>query len=339
MEYHALRNAVRKGTDVIFGKLTLILGVFMLIYGVVGIVRNFDNGEPIYVIASFIPMIICGSLVVLDKHRSINFATGMYAIGLGLSRVIAYFFVTFLEESNYLFILSLVITIVGVNMVYSGVKYLGGNTRTIALIIIGTVVLMLTSIFRLYLYTIGVTDPYEIFKVGASNIAIMALCLLYIALVCTENVRNGTSLAQFNRVFSGYGVAQGTISNASLKEDVCDDIVEFFEDSSRFAKVGADSGPVHAEYGFNCRDGPVELYGTLQRWNGPKGDVYLSLSTFKEGSFFDVRPFSVEGVRVSDGYLVVDCNDHQMKVFRIRSAKEDDGPIVMKESPVKEASS
>ncbi len=339
MEYHALRNAVRKGTDVIFNKLTLILGIFMLIYGVVGIIRNFDNGEPAYVIASFIPMIICGFLVVMDSHRSINFATGMYAIGLGLSRVIANFFVTFLDEGIYQFALSLLITIVGANMVYSGVKYLGGNTRTIPLIIVGTIVLMLTSILRLYMYTVGVTDLYEIFKVGASNLAIIVLCLLYIALVCTENVRNGTSIAQFNRVFSGYGVAQGTISNASLKKEVCDDIVRFFEDSSEFANAGADHGPVYAEYGFPCRDGPVELYGTLQRWNGPKGDVYMSLSTFKEGSSFDVRPFTVEGMRLSDGYLVVDCNDHQLKVFRIRAVNEDDGPVVRDENIVKEVSS
>ena len=193
MEYHALRNAVRKGTDLIFNKLTLILGVFMLIYGVFGEIRNIDNGEPLYILASYIPMIICGSLVILDAHRSINFATGMYAIGLGLSRVIANVFVTFLDESVYMFFLSLGITIVGANMVYSGVRYLGGNTRTIALIIIGTVLLMFISVLRLYMYTIAVLDPYEVFKAGVSNIAIIALCLLYIALVCTENVRNGTT--------------------------------------------------------------------------------------------------------------------------------------------------
>jgi len=333
MEYHALRNAVRKGTDLIFCKLTLILGIFMLIYGVFGEIRNIDNGEPFYILASYIPMIICGFLVVMDAHRSIYFATGMYAIGLGLSRVIANVFVTFLEENNYLFLISLLITIVGANMVYSGVRYLGGNTRTIALIIIGTVVLMIMSFIRLYLYTFGVTDPYEIFKEGASQIAIMALCLLYIALVCTENVRNGTSIAQFNRVFSGYGVAQGTISNASLKKDVCDDIVRFFGDSSEFVKEG-DTGPVYAEYKFPCRDGPVDVYGNLQRWNGPEGEVYLSLSMFKGGSAFDVRPLRVEGMRISDGYLLIDCNDHQMKVFRIRAVSEDDGPIIRNEDAV-----
>ena len=338
MEYHALRNAVRRGTDVIFNRLTLILGIFMLIYGVFGEIRNIDNGEPFYILASYIPMMICGSLVILDAHRSIIFATGMYAIGLGLSRVIANVFVTFLDESIYMFFLSLGITIVGANMVYSGIKYLGGNTRTIALIILGTVLLMIISVIRLYMYTIGVFDLYEIIKAGVSNIAIIALCLLYIALVCTENVRNGTSLAQINRVFSGYGVAQGTISNASMKKDVCDEIVKFFGDSSEFAKEG-DSGPVYAEYEFPCRDGPVDVYGNLQRWNGPKGDVYLSLSMSKGGSAFDVKPFKVEDMRISDGYLVIDCNDHQMKVFRIRKISEDDGPVIRNVDGAEEVSS
>ena len=323
----AANVAGRRWTDAIIVSLTLLLGIFMLIYGVAGEIRGIDeNPDPAH-LASFVPMVVCGSLVVLDRHRSIQFATGMYAIGLGLSRILENLLKTFFISSNLGFLICLATTIIGVNMVYSGSEYLKGNTRTIALIVLGTVMLILMSLASLFVDFDGTKDLYAIIRAGVSDLSIIGLCLMYLSLVCTKIVHDGTSISQFNLALSGYRVAQGTVSSASVSPESCSDIVRFCSGGSEFVKKGSDGGPVHAEYEFVCREGPFDIFGVLQRWHGPEGEIYLSLSPFKGGSSFGVKSFRVMSAEVRDGRLVIDCDDRLRKVFRIREADEDDGPV------------
>ncbi len=326
MEHHAFRSAVRRVIDAIIDKITLLLGIFMLLYGIIGEYRCLEDNPDISLIVSFIPMIICGTLVVLDTHCSVNFASGLYAIALGSSRVISQLQVVLFEKHLFTFLLGMATFIIGLNMVYSGYKYLAGITRTIAFIAIGTLFLIFISVVNLYIALSGFSDWGSFIKMGGINLAVIVLCLLYLSIVCSETVRDGTKVAQINRVMTSYGVSQGVISNVSVDRPTSQRLVGFYEDPSGYEHVGAEGDPVTHEYRFVCSDGPYTLYGMLQRWHGDE-EVYLYISGFKGGSVFDVKASRVVGMRLMDNYMFVDIAGHQTKVFRIRGVEEDDGPV------------
>ncbi len=325
MNIESIRLGFRRICDWILKYLGVMMAIVLVAYGLVSLV--FYQDHILYGLLIYIMPIICGLLIILDKHRSVFWAVGLYAIGIGVSRML-YYGPGIFDENIIVFVLNLILFGMAANLVYSGSRYLRGNARSIIFVLLGsTAFVVFTAIglaidFKEYGDDLGVFLDYDL-----QNIISMAVYLMYMGLVWSEPVRKSTNVAMALRLSSGIRGVDGTMKRASIPSYAVQGIVDYIEGKGSSAEGAPLEGPVYSEYCFAFHDNYTTNYASLQRWNGPDGNVYLILSDHNKGSFIGVKSMLVKGVRTIDDSLIIDCAEKGEAIFRIRDVDEEDGPI------------
>ena len=329
MIIESVKSEIRKICDWILKYLSTLMSVALVAYGIFGMIYYYGE-DHLFGIAINIAPIICGLLILLDKHRSVFWAVGLYAIGIGASRLIKYAPGIF-AESMFTFIFNVVFAVMAGNLVYSGIRYIRGNARSILFVILGSTAFVVLTGIGLAIDLNEATDLAEFLYYDTGYLVNMAVYLLYMGLVWSEPVRKSTDTSISIRLSSGIRGVDGTMKTASIHGYAVQGIVDFIE-GKETTNNGPLEGPVYSEYDFSYKDNFKTNYASLQRWNGPEGDVYMILTDHDKGSFIGTNSILVKGVTSADGHLIIECADRGEAVFRIMDAEEEDGPILFKRS-------
>ncbi len=328
MVYNGVRNGMRFVINGIMANITILMGVVMIIYASLGLYWDFEFGNDMLAsIVVYIFPLALGLAIILDRHRSIFFAVGMYAIALGIARFLSYCPMIF---SNGMVdeVTGLALTIMAGNLVYSGFRYLLSNSRGVFWVCVGSGMFAALLTVELIAYVLT-TDSFDNFLFDEGDNAVtLAMIILYLILVSSHPVRYSTDIARMAHAFAGFRLTNVSGPDISIDPESVAFILHFCDGTMPESKMtGFREGPVHYEYIFPFHDGM--RYGTvfLRRWYGPDGPVYMTFSEHKDGSVIGSNTMRVVDVVVTKDHLIVGFEGPRTGVFRIRRMEEENGPL------------
>ena len=312
----------------VMGNLTILMGIVMILYASLGLYWDYKfDQNMLYSISIYFMPFTLGLAILFDRHRSIFFAVGMYAIALGTSRFINYcpmiFDANIFEEA-----MGLGLTFMAGNLVYSGFRYIMSNSRGIFWVLVGSGMFAALLAIELILYVVTEPNLETFISDEGDNTVTLAMILLYLILVSSNTVRNSTDLARMSRAFGGYRLTNVSGPDISVDPESVAFILHFCDGTMPESKMnGTREGPVYYEYIFQFHDGM--RYGTafLRRWYGPDGPVYMTFSEHGEGSIIGSNTMRVIDVMVVTDRLIVGFEGPRTGVFRIRRREEENGPL------------
>ncbi len=318
------KTRIRMICDWILEHMSVLMSIALIAYGIFGMIYYYGE-DHLYGFAINIMPVISGLLILLDKHRSIFWAVGLYGIGIGASRLIKYLPGVFADDI-FTFVYNVIFAVMAGNLVYSGIRYLRGNARSIIFVILGSTAFVVMTGIALAVELNDYDNIADFLYYNTGYLVNMAVYLMYMGLVWSEPVRKSTDVAIALSLSSGIRGVDGTMRRASIHRSVVQDIVDFIEGKGS-SNNGPLEGPIHSEYCFSYSDKFKTNYASLQRWNGPNGDIYLTLTDHNKGSFIGTNSVLVKGVEFVDDSLIIKCADRGEAVFRVKSVDEEDGPI------------
>ncbi len=329
MQDNSFRHSLKGKLDWALRYVTTAMAVIMIAYSVIGCYNNLEYRGIFLTIAIFILPFICGVLIILDKHRSIFFAVGLYAIALGFSRLIKYGSWLYNNDDIH-YAAGLILSIMALNMMYSGYRYIRNNSRSILYIIIGT------SLFTFLLATdvvLGIRSAEsteEFIEMYSFDVVTLVMYLFYLGLVWSEQIRNSTDLYRMNRSFSGLRMSEGSGPNVKLDREVAEHIRDFCNNNISEEDL-KNVGPVTAEYCFEYRDALQTGYGMVQRWNRGSDEFYLYLSDHDEGSLIFPKCTRIKQASMISNMLILSSTTDQVCIFHLGHKNEHDGPVLYRE--------
>lgn len=327
MDSWGFRGFYKGLLDAAMANISYVMGFIMILYAVFSILLDLRTKSPEFTFMINIVPLLFGILIILDRHRSLFFAVGLYAVAIGSSRFVRYLSMQF-EGGPFSTLVGLVLLYMAVNLIYHGFRFLRGNSRAITWVVIGTLFFVLMQVMILVIYISdqeGITMTEDI----GDTVVTLFMLLTYVALVTSAPVRRSTNMERLNSILTGFRITKGVGSDLSLDRDSVDALKSFFNgDLSDSEMTMMDEGPVYR--------GTVLYYkerfrvGTLflQRWDGPQGPVYLTMAEHDAGSIIGTDTKRIEDMTESGDLLILRYSDSRTGIFRIRASKEDDGPIV-----------
>ena len=317
MEERSVREPVKAAVDYTFTKLTMMLAVIMIFYSLVGAWYDYDSHE-YYSIFIFGFPIAFSILILLDRHRSVFFAVGMFAIAIGLSRAVRYHLLVQSEGGMFdsiEHIVGWIMIILALNMIFSGYKYLSGNSRSIYTILFTACMFALLLCVNIYI-ELGLFGPeYSDMKYVGYEVATLIMYLLYIGLVWSEPVRQSTSVERMRNTLAGYRVSEGAGPVVYVRPLAARELIDFVRNGD--AGTEGVENPVHGQITVEMNDKLRTFYCTLQRWYGEDGPVYISMTDHIEGSMLNPRVRQVKDIVEREGFFYIRYADDRIGKFII----------------------
>jgi|GEM_PF-4497417 len=223
------REPLKRAIDKSFTLITFVMAFSMIIYCIAGIQHYIDDRGPFYAFGIYSVPMVCSALILADRHRSIFFAVGLFAISLAFSRFVTY--VQWIHAGNsYYYWAGVVLCILALNMMYSGFRYVSGNSRSITTILMSAfffTVVMTIELYVTYRYMGGSYDRVEYLRSYGNTIAAVVMYIIYIGLVWSEPIRKSTEVEKMSRTMGAYRASEGAGPNAYIHRDIAECIVDF----------------------------------------------------------------------------------------------------------------
>lgn len=327
MEYGGFRGFYKGILDFIMSNISYVMGTIMILYAIFSILLDMRTMSPGFTVAVNIVPLLFGILILLDAHHSLFFTVGMYAVAIGFSRFVRYLPMEF-SGSPLSSLLGLILLYMAANLIYHGIRFLRGNSRAITWVVIGSLFFVLFQTFVLIAVLYDQDSLVQSEDIGQA-IVTMFMLLTYIALVSSTQVRRSTNMERLNSILIGFRLTTGTGSDFSLDRGSVEVLKDFFNGALDESMMTiSDEGPVYRGTVIHFKDRFQDGTLFLQRWEGPDGPVYLTMSEHEDGSVLGVDTRRIDDVSESGDLLIIRYSDSRTGVFRIRAAREDDGPIV-----------
>ncbi|MBR2254947.1 MAG: hypothetical protein IJ856_03905 [Candidatus Methanomethylophilaceae archaeon] len=323
MQREDVRRTVRNGFDKGLVALTVIIAIAMILYCLFRMIEGYEESGLIYSIATYAVPFLCATLILLDRHHSILFAVGMYAIAIGFSRFVGFLPMT-MSENTFVYMAGVVLTLMALNLMYSGYRFLSRNSRSTMFIIMSTLLFTMVIIMEVATSFLGFDSIWSLLDSDKAEVAEVAMYVSYLALAWSERVGKTMDLPTFNRVSAGSNLSHGVGLDLSVSPSDAERMSSFFDGTLETESLaGRSEGPVHSEFIFQFKDNPRTGYCTMQRWYGPDGPVYMSMSDHQGGSRIGDTFFEVNGIEATDSQVKVDCKGRLAITFRIRPPERD----------------
>ncbi|MBR4504508.1 MAG: hypothetical protein IKP20_06010 [Candidatus Methanomethylophilaceae archaeon] len=320
----AKAKAVEVG-DALFRIVTILMAIAMILYVVAEIYHNIKFygifGCAIYYGVPF----VCALLILLDRHRSVFFAVGMFAISIGFSRFLKYGTMILSESGESIFSLAMfyggiVLTILALNMMYSGYRYIKRNSRSVTYIIISTFLFSAVIMGEIIMRLRSTEDTMSFLAETSNLMATLFMYLIYLGLVWSEPVRRSTNLEKLENTLTTLRVDNSVGLDLSMRKGAIDRFVGFVS-----GEIPGDlhaAGPVTSRIRVKAHDGLVWMTYNLERWDD--GRVYMTVDRSEDDSALDPTVFIVEDAKFQDGELAVRFGSGRVSRFRIRGESEDE---------------
>ena len=242
-------------------------------------------------------LIVGGMIIITMRRRGNYFAVGVYALTLGLSRVIRSIPGLF-DESDLVFYISLVFTIVGGNLAWGGYNHLTVKTRNPA-------TMRYTAL--LLLFVVGLTFGYMIYsdidvvEAFLSEVNMFGYLPLYVGLLIvlySKELLENIPLARVSRFLkdvSSNGYAGDTLK---ITDEDAETIKEGFSGAEGWSEIHVGELTIkEAHISFHAHNGVKDVI--LEKW--PHSDsLYVSLVNDRTDSFIGGQRMNVTGFEVVD---------------------------------------
>ena len=297
-------QGVRQTVDVALVKVNIVLAAMMMIFSILEIYTDFNNGNPNPVhILGDIAMIVCAALIILDRDRNLLRTTGLMAVGIGAYRIFMH--VTALRPHDIYALPPLIIVILGFNLIYSGTRYIKGIARgrvTLIASMTGMVAMMSTMFIMLMMMGLPLLDCI---KMMPNVFAMIALYIMYIGVLDSEPLRTRDLIEIQNKALDGMRRTTTQSPGTGVYEDEAEIILKTFTDKSDWTRID-DGSPVECEYHFRIGDGNEWSYVTMQKWKDSE-TVHITVSDHDRGTLIHAYRFDADSL-LMDGEDVVNSN-------------------------------
>ena len=245
-------------------------------------------------------LILGGSVIILMRHKGNYFAVGVYALTLGLSRVIRSIPGLF-AESDLVFYYSLVFTIVGGNLAWGGYNHLTVKTRNPA-------TMRYTAL--LLLFAVGLTFGYMVYsdmdvvETFLSEINLFGYLPLYAGLLIilySRELLENIPLARVSRFLRDVSSNAYAGDTLMITEEDAEKIKEGFSGAEGWSEIHVgDIAIKEAHISFHAHNGVKDVI--LEKWP-EKDSLFVSLVNDRTDSFIGGQRMKVTGYEVIDDKL------------------------------------
>lgn len=304
------------------------MGMILLIYAAWSL-YNFSAREvsdsKLTVLIGALIIVVCGTLILLDFSFNINRSIGLYAVAIGGNR--------FFKFSNYLvmdgdtelitaviFIFSIVMMGVSLNLCYSGYIFLRGETRgrTSMTFSASFMVVVTFAIMIVLTQTMGVPIT-TVITIHPEYVIMIAMYLILICMLGTETVRLSCRDEHYLSILNGIRKIHASSDQAYIYRGQAKVLSEAFRNRDEWMRMD-DDGPVEAEYSFELYNRADDRsYVTVQKWKG-EDELYFTISDHNSGSLFNAYRFACtdivpEGPSDAIDKLTLYGKDVQMQII------------------------
>ena len=291
---------------------TLILAFMMIITGTMMVivrVFGFEHDDSSYFVEDTYfglagrAILILGGLVILYFRKKGNyFAVGLYALTLGLSRIIRSL-PGLVDESDFSFYLSLVFIIIGGNLAWGGYNHLTVKTRNPA-----TMRYMSLALLAIFGFALGYTaySGGDVVDAFLSDINIMAYLPLYAGLLIvlySKEIMENIPLARVSRFLIDVS-SNGYVGDwIVISEDDVRTIEEGFSGGGSW-KTTVISGITvrEATVSFWAHNGDKDVI--LQRWSD-SDLLYFTVINDRTDSFIGGQRMQATGYRIEGDRMYI----------------------------------
>lgn len=321
-----ITEGVRHSVDIALVKVNIILAVMMIIFSVseIYIYMVSDTLKITFLIGN-VALIICSLLIILDRDRNLLRTTGLMAVGIGMYRIFSHISSVHPHDLNSL--PPLIIVILGINLVYSGTRYIKGVSRgrvTMIASMIGMIAMM--SFVFIILMMIGM--PFiDCIKQMPNIFAMIVLYVMFIGVLDSEPLRSHDIMEIQNRALDGMRRTITQYPGTGVYEDEAEILIRTFTDRSSWTIVD-DDGPVECEHIFKVGDGKEWAYVTMQKWKG-SDKIHMTVSDHDRGTLiqafrFDADSLFIDGEGVEDSNQITFVGSKGCHSIAIRHISESD---------------
>ncbi len=243
-----------------------------------------------------IMFIVGGLLILLDSRRNFVRSVGLYALSMGLSRVVMVLPLLLSQEdiSNGI---GWLIALLGFNLIYSGYSMLSGSVRgkwgiliasgcyvVIYLLLIGFIILMFQG-----------NSPEFIFDIVSPYILNFMMYFVLLWLLDTDEIRYGDKMSRHISILRNI---DNTHRAAGLLTFTPQDAKKLASGKG-WEEFHLQNGPVEKEMKLESETKTGITYVTVQKWYNDD-HLYFTLSAYKDGTITLAERFRINRVVYND---------------------------------------
>ncbi len=310
-------------------KPAFFLGLMMIAVGVtMSFLRLFEvsYGESVYFVEDNwfgligrAILIFGGLVIILLKHKGNYFAVGVYALTLGLSRVIRSL-PGLVAQSDLTFYISLVFLVIGGNLAWGGYNHLTVKTRNPATMRF-TALFLLFVVGLLFGYMIySDMDAVETFLENVNMFGYLPLYAGLLVILYSRELMENIPLARvsgFLRDVSANAYAGDTLM---ITEEDAKKIEEGFSGAEGWSEIHVGALTIkEASISFHAHNGVKDVL--LERWPD-HDDLFVSLVNDRTDSFIGGQRMKVTGYEIEDGWMYLFDSQGTCTIMKIGGAAQ-----------------
>lgn len=304
MENRRIRETPYKNTPAIF------LGAMMILAAVLMLATRFtvvefmgyelkveDNAFGIF---SRILLLIGGSIILIKRNNGNYFATGVYALTLGTSRIIRSL-PNLMSDSEEMYYLSIFMIIVGINLAITGYNHLTVRMKNPVIMRYTTMSIIATYLIILMYFAYIGEDPGLLFQYVPDTIWYIPLYVGLLIVLFSKEVTENSPLGRI-RGFSTTVADRSYLGDRiDISEEDAEKIKSGFRNPSSWKTLDIQGEQVSEEMvTFKTRRGDKDVI--LNRW--PDEDsIYLTVVDDRMDSFIDGYRIRISSYTENEGMM------------------------------------
>lgn len=297
--------------SIIWPHITKIMGLALIFYALLSAYsafRLYGGSIPIMQIIAMYVVILMGAAILIDFSFNLNHAIGWYAMAIGLNRSLR--FITYLNPpKGVVFVFSLVMIVLGLNLCFTGLTFLRGSVRGYFMMILNTALMLLLNVASLiYLKNSNMMSLENILLTYPDSIILIGMYIVLLCLMTTKTIRMSTEEERYNKVLHTLKITFTCKKDTRISSKDAEVLVKGFDDRSGWNIID-DGGPVECEYDFKfIHTADEAAYMTVQKWKD-SDKLYFTMCGHNYGSVINAYRFYADRIfmeeKGDDSFLVL----------------------------------
>ena len=312
-------DGLRRVLNIVKHRWTVLLGVLMIVLGAYMLWIKFDEADITYILAQIV-MVIFGIVMLLNPVRTVMNNVAIYALGLGLSRMIKGL-PYILSADTAVFLVGCGIMFIGASLTYTGVMFLKGKARGYRRMIYTSSLVFFVMVYLVTFLNYGI--PFKDLPFVDRDVLLIETALMCLLYGCLAFV-----LIEDSIISRGYYEAiendlrhLGTVTNLPADLSVSESTAHVLMDRDDWSWHSVDDGgPVETEYSFDIDSSVGTLHATAQIWKG-ESRMFFTITDTASGTMMQAARFGTDDMYIDSGVMTLIARDGFMARFRIQEAR------------------
>ncbi len=264
-----------------------------------------------------------GLLILLDTRRNFVRSVGLYALSMGLSRIVMVL-PLLLSQEDFCNGVGWLIALLGINLIYSGYSMLSGSVRGKwgILLASGAYVVLSLILISFLIIVYQNTGLDTILDMILPMILNFSMYFILLWLLDTDEIRYGDKMSRHIEILRNI---DNTHRAAGLLSFLPEDARKLYSGKG-WEEFHLQNGPVEKELKIESESASGITYVTVQKWYHDD-HLYFTLSAFKDGTLTMAERFKVNSMHYDNGenstmYLLGDTGNIVLVDVRKRMVAE-----------------